>query len=300
MGSDKNLNNSFSVVIPTLGGDALGRTIGLINSGTLVPDEILICIPADFVNRLDQLRSIPNVRIIATACKGQVKQRIEGFKQVRTDYAIQLDDDIYVDENCFENLVKGIAGFEEDVCIAPVLVFEPSRLSCYETIHDDSFIQRLIHGKNWLRPGNITRSGINIGCNAFTSNHRFTRVEWLAGGCVVYKKHTLLLTDFYPFAGKAFYEDVIQSIHLKNNGIKLLIDNTAVCGIDPFETQPYSPLFYITTFHQQYKYRKHIVTLLGESQLYLLMDGIFMYYLTALNFAKSMLRPLVNVVRNKH
>ena len=42
----------LTVVIPTLGGDSLFKTIELINSGTIVPEEILVCIPKEEAYRV--------------------------------------------------------------------------------------------------------------------------------------------------------------------------------------------------------------------------------------------------------
>lgn len=208
----------FSVVIPTLGGDALLRTINLINAGTLVPNEILICIPKDFVEHVAELSSIKNVKILALDVKGQVRQRVEGFKQVTNDYIIQLDDDMFVHETCFERLLDGITSMSGDVAIAPALVFEPAGNNCYEMEHTDSRTTTMVHGINWFKPGKITRSGMNIGLNAFKATERYSDVEWVPGGCVIHKRKNLILFDFFPFKGKAFFEDVIQSIHLRRGG----------------------------------------------------------------------------------
>ena len=69
---------SLSIVIPTLGGKSLNTVIEHVNSGDKKPGEILICIPAN-LKRLLNVEQFKNVRIIETK-KGQVTQRIEGFK----------------------------------------------------------------------------------------------------------------------------------------------------------------------------------------------------------------------------
>ena len=50
-----NVENKVSVVIPTLGGQCLVTTIQQLNSGTLIPDEILICIPEEEAYKLVSL-----------------------------------------------------------------------------------------------------------------------------------------------------------------------------------------------------------------------------------------------------
>ena len=86
----------ISVVIATLGGNTTSRTVSLLNSGSTKPEEILICIPYEYESRVDDLKEINNVKIISTKCKGQVPQRIEGFKKAVSQYVLQLDDDMYI------------------------------------------------------------------------------------------------------------------------------------------------------------------------------------------------------------
>lgn len=269
-------------------------TINLVNNGTVVPDEILICIPDEFSNRVARFSDLPNVRVVKTACKGQVRQRIEGFRRVQNELVIQLDDDIYIYRDCFEKLLKGINKLPENSAVSPSLVFEPSRASCYDAVHIDSRINRMIHGTNWFKPGGITRTAMNIGLNAFKEDKRHTEVEWLPGGCVLHRRSNLVLFDFYPFEGKAYYEDVIQSIHLKNKGVSLFIDKSAICGIDPIETDCSHFFFPLKSFNLYFPYRRHIVKLNKNSLMYLYIDGLFTYYYAG----RDLFKKLMSQVRN--
>ncbi len=280
----------FSVVIPTLGGLALAKTIDLINHGTCVPDEIIVCIPREFVDKVRDIATIGNVKILATEVKGQVCQRVEGFKNVVTKYIIQLDDDMFVHETCFERLIEGVISNEGKVAIAPAMVFEPGGQSCYQHIHTNSHSMTRIHGKNWFQSGTITRSGMNIGLNALTENARYSEVEWLPGGCVIHKKENLILFDYFPFTGKAFYEDVIHSIHLQKNGVELLVDREAVAGIDHYEPVPFSHWQPFKDYRKYFKYRKHVVQLSGNSILYLLLDGLHTSIITTVGFLKQKIK----------
>ncbi len=286
---NKNFKN-FSVVIPTLGGEALGRTVKLINSGTLVPNEILICIPKEYSIKVNYLTSFENIKILSLDVKGQVRQRVEGFKKVSNEYVIQLDDDIFVQETCFERLMEGLISEAGKVAVAPAMIFEPGGQSCYEMVHIDSQTMTKIHGKNWFQPGKITRSGMNIGLNAFTMVDRYHEVDWIPGGCVMHRKENLLLFDYFPFKGKAYYEDVIQSIHLRKSGVKLLIDKQAVAGIDPYEEVPFSLWQPIDDFKKYYPYRKHVVDLIGNTCLYLCLDGMHTFLFTIIGILKHKFR----------
>ena len=280
----------FSVVIPTLGGEVLFRTIDFINSGSIVPNEILICIPENFSYRVAKLAVFQNIKIIRTKCKGQVLQRIEGFKQIINEYVVQMDDDMYVYETCLERLIEGLDKFEEKVSIAPAMVFDTTEQSCYQFEYRESKIRSFIEGENWFQPGNITRSGLIIGLNALLSCQRFSSVEWLPGGCVAHKKQNLILYNYFPFKGKAFFEDVIHSIHLTKNKVRLLIDNKALCGIDEYEVSPPSFLSDAKNFNKYYRYRKHIVRLRRSSIFYLLLDGFYNYLMTVKTLLNLLLK----------
>ena len=289
----------FSVVVPTLGGEALFRTVDFINSGSSVPNEILICIPEEFSYRVEKLTVFQNIKIIKTKCKGQVLQRIEGFKQVRNDYVVQMDDDMYVYETCLERLIEGLNKFEEKVSIAPAMVFDSTRVSCYLAEHKDSLINNIIHGKNWFKPGSITKSGINIGMNVFLNKERFSTVDWLPGGCVAHNKRNLILHDYFPFKGKAFYEDIIHSIHLTNNNVKLVIDNLAICGIDEYEKEPLKLFITVSTFNKHFPYRKHILNLKAYPRIHLILDGLYNYLLTVKIFLYLIYNVFKKVIDKK-
>ena len=64
-----------SVVIATLGGDVLKKTIALLNQGEGWPAEILSCIPEADATNADYVAAIENVHVIKTPCRGQVAQR---------------------------------------------------------------------------------------------------------------------------------------------------------------------------------------------------------------------------------
>ncbi len=293
-----NLNDlDFSVVIPTLGGQYLERTINLINEGTVVPKEILVCIPKDFTYLLANISFSKNVKILVLNVKGQVKQRLEGFKNVSYDYVIQLDDDIYVHKNCFERLLQSILVFNNEVAISPSMIFQNNGLSCYDMVHINSRISTLVHGKNWYEPGKITRTGINIGLNTFKSKNRYNEVDWLPGGCVIHKRENLVLYDFFQFKGKAFYEDVIHSVHLTNKNVKLFIDSDAICGIDNYEFVKKTKWQSIIEFNRDFPYRKHIIKLKGYPTIFLFLDGLRIYIFTFIGILNKSLRNFLFILK---
>lgn len=226
---------AVSVVIATLGGDTLAGTIDQLNRGTIVPVEILICIPQQYVSRVDGL-SYPNVKVIGTECRGQVAQRAVGFRLARSAFVLQMDDDIYLDESCLENLLDCIGG-RANVSVSPTLLDcqtgRPSRFM-RRPGRNDGFLEklkfRIANGAVGYQPGRISKAGVNM---AFLEDATEPyEVDWLPGGCVLHATDNLVLSNFYPFPGKAFSEDLYHSFFLREKGVHLYHCPNAVCRVD--------------------------------------------------------------------
>ena len=69
----------ISVVIPSLGGD-LRETLNSLNSGTVKPDEIIICLP-NKDHSVKDLSKYKNTSVVYSEKYGQVYQRIFGFRK---------------------------------------------------------------------------------------------------------------------------------------------------------------------------------------------------------------------------
>ena len=224
----------LSVVIATLGGETLLGTIKHLNQGTIVPAEILLCIPDEESFRVSNLL-IDNVVIIKTPCRGQVAQRAVGFQHASHEFVLQLDDDLVVDSHCVEHLFNALIAQGRSVAVAPALVLASSGLSVYREPGRPTLVRVyywLVNGMRGHEPGSITRAGTSIGIDPSLLNQATVEVEWLAGGCVIHYRSNLVLNNFFPFSGKAYCEDLFHSYHLRQKGLKLLVCTTARCSID--------------------------------------------------------------------
>lgn len=230
----------ISVVIATLGGPTLKGTIETLNRGSIVPAEILICIPLPEAGReLDF--SFANVRVVQTACRGQVAQRIEGFRQAVNDFVMQLDDDMLVERNCVEHLLGTLREFP-DAAVAPALINSRTNESVYRTVRGGGVFRRiydwLMNGKDGYREGRIQRSGSPVGLVVDGNAKECLEVGWLAGGCVMHHRSNLILENYFPFSGKAHCEDIIHSHLLAQKGVRLLVASQARCSLEvasPFD-----------------------------------------------------------------
>jgi hypothetical protein len=228
--------NSLSVVIASLGDDHLLKTISQINLGTIVPDEIILCVPRSEFHRVKNL-CIGNIRCLQTDFRGQVAQRTIGFLNASSNFVLQLDDDVILESTCVERLLSAMEAFGQKTAVGPSLIDNSNFSSIYKRREFLPFIRNiyfwLLNGSCEIKAGSITKAGVNVGWDPGWAYCEFREVEWMAGGCIMHRKENLVLEDFYPFAGKAYCEDLIHSYILKTRGISLIIDARARCLIDP-------------------------------------------------------------------
>jgi len=256
----------LSVVIPTLGGESINKTIEKLNDGTVIPKEILICIPDEFSHRVANL-SAPNIKIVKSKLKGQVVQRALGFKQADNIYVMQLDDDCLVDQSTLEVLLKKITASTEEIAISPILndlitnksIYFRNKSKIYELA-----LSLILEGKRQIKPGSITKSGINYGVDFTNASEKDVQVDWLPGGCILMKKDFLVTENFYPFKGKAYCEDLIHSFFLKKNGLKLILTSEASCRTEFSQNKlKINDLF--NEIYKDYRARKYFLKLIGRT-----------------------------------
>jgi GT2 family glycosyltransferase len=226
---------NVSVVIATLGGDCLATTLDKLIAGTVVPAEILICIPEKEASRADRYAS-GNIRVVRTPMRGQVAQRAYGFQQAQRDFVMQLDDDIHVHSTCIEALLDCVSQFP-DVAAGPKLHdLATGKYHSFLTPapNGNRGFERLmfwaVNGSGGYEPGRIGRAGICMGVPEEPA--QWFDIGWLPGGCVMHRRENLVLVNFYPFPGKAFAEDLFHSVALKRKGIRLVRCGEAICDVD--------------------------------------------------------------------
>jgi GT2 family glycosyltransferase len=288
-------NTNLSVVIATIGNPCLLNTINLINSGTIIPDEILICIPRKFNNLNLIYLGWENIYIIETECIGQVQQRIQGFIKAKFDYVIQIDDDIIIEKNCFENLITCMKKLDCNTAVGPTF-YELNDLNNAIPLINNKYYESLItpstkfrrlynhflHGKSFFEGGEITNTGFNIPINP-KSNNNLISTEWLAGGCILHLRKNLFLTNYYPFQGKAYCEDILHSYYLKKCGVNFYITTKASCciKIDNIKMNNIQKYYYILN---EFKARFLCVKLYKKSMIKTLI-WYFIHYVSILSIS---------------
>jgi glycosyltransferase involved in cell wall biosynthesis len=226
---------AVTVVIPTLGGATLKKTIEALNPGSLRPAEILVCIPSAERARAEHL-GFDNVKVIAAQARGQVAQRAEGFRHAAHELVMQLDDDILVDARCVERLAGALIALGPAAAVGPTLIEWSTAQPVYRKPAGNSrmldLYYWLMNGAAGYLPGTIDKSGTLLGIDPEIAVDELNEVECIAGGCVMHHRKNLVLEDFYPFAGKAYYEDVMHCSLLRRRGIKLKVHSGARCSLE--------------------------------------------------------------------
>ena len=264
-------DSKVSVVIATLGGPFLQGTILKLNQGSVVPAEVIVCIPEDESSRV-QLITDENVRIVQTPCRGQVAQRAYGFRCARNDYVLQLDDDISVRENCLESLILAM-GEARDVSVGPKL-YNIATGSYYSFMvprvrrsRFQKIIFWVINGSQGYQPGKIGRAGIGMGVPDEPGT--WGDLEWLPGGCILHRRENLVLEDFYPFKGKAFVEDLFHSVILRRKKIRLMRCGSAICDVDLSSGEVHDFISFFKLYRSYVKAVERLIDEIGGSKRYL-------------------------------
>ena len=230
-----------SVVIPSLGGSQLRDTITQINSGTLRPKEILICIPSEEVHKVDAL-SADNLRVILTPRRGQVAQRAAGFSEASSPIVMQLDDDIYLARNALETMAAALVSLGQGYVVGPVFYNSLTKAPLTQMRSGiagwaSSAYETLIRGLPWgrRRMGALSSIGAGGGVDPRFCDKAVFPTSWLPGGCVLGYRGGLVFENFFPFQGKAYSEDILHSYLRSKKGIGHVVDINAHATIDPPE-----------------------------------------------------------------
>tara|TARA_B110000003_G_scaffold270559_1_gene303257 strand:- start:762 stop:1619 length:858 start_codon:yes stop_codon:yes gene_type:complete len=229
------INKNVSVVIATLGEVSLKETIESLNNSSIVPKEILICIPQEYAKNVKHL-SYSNVKILKTKVRGQVAQRVVGFQNATFPYVLQLDDDITLDLYCLEKLLETVIS-KKNIAAGPKLFDHLTKEyhsflipSNTKLVWFNKMFYFFANGKSGFQPGKISKSGINFGIPE--TPNTFYDVDWLCGGCLMHRKENLILTNYFPCSGKAYAEDLFHSKLLRDNNVTLIRSGEAKCYVD--------------------------------------------------------------------
>ena len=267
----------LSVVIPTLGGPQLRETLMYLNSGEIIPAEIIIAIPAAEVNRVSEYKEIyANISVLQTNCRGQVAQRAEGFLAARFPFVLQIDDDVHVSHKCILELLICLQTIGHNAVVGPVLVNQSTQESLSNfPVGIKRKIADLYLSTVWELPRGIVRMGkysalgMAISVDPKYCDGKIKATDWLPGGCVMGYREKLICDNFYPWSGKAYAEDLLHSFYRTKNKIQHFVVLSATAAIE--KPQPINSF----EFYKMFKTRIEVGKMLGASKYKLYFALIF-------------------------
>jgi hypothetical protein len=81
----------------------------------------------------------------------------------------------------------------------------------------------------------------------------------VAGGCVLHNKKNLILENFWTLPGKAYYEDAVHSCILRSKGVRLVINSSAQCSLEIFNSTDFRIKDFFTDLYHDYLGRKYFM-----------------------------------------
>jgi hypothetical protein len=180
-----------------------------------------------------------------------------------------MDDDVFVYENTIEQLLAVLNSCGKGHAVSPIFCDSNTRelLTKYTKGFRGlvrNLIDFIIFGSFWgiAKMGSISQSGTPFYYDFNYLNKNLMLSSWLPGGMVICHKEDLLIKDYYPFKGKAYFEDVIHSILWRNMGIKLIVANVIVPTVVSKEKNTLKELV------KEYRAKKYVVALLKHGMFH--------------------------------
>ena len=268
----------ISFVIASLGNSSLMKTIDSIMLAEYVPKEIIIILPPKVLLNIKKKYNYP-IKVINAPIKGQVAQRSYGFQYCSENLIVQSDDDMFYGKDTLINLFKNFNILGKGNILGPIYL-DIKKSQNITMIREGifGFITSLYHKYICLAPwsykrmGSLTKIGIGYGIDPtkLTSKNPYS-VKWLNGGCVLCHRNDLILDNYFPFEGKAYFEDTIHSILWNKNGKKLWVTPEAIF----FQTQDNYLFDDFKSYQKRFIIHKHVVNMLGGSIFRLYIWRIF-------------------------
>ena len=228
---------NLSVVIASLGEDVIFKTINALNNGKHIPYEIIVSVPKSTKEYII-LKKIRNVKILKSPTKGQVIQRLYGLNITSQELVLQMDDDTILSSSNMNKLFVKLKELGSGNAISP-LIYDIDHNKSITVIKKNlsnlfnNIFNFILARSKWgtKKMGTIAPSGVAYGLDAdHISNTSLIKRDYIPGCCLMMFKKDLILKNYYPFDGKAYFEDVIHSILLRKKNVKLWTFNKTICN----------------------------------------------------------------------
>lgn len=222
---------NFAIVVPTRNRpENVKNLLASIERSTIHPARCVVVDSSDFHYDLPTF-SFP-VLLATPKIVGQVGQRNYGVRLlnegVSVDYVFTLDDDIIVEPESIGAALNGIRNFERIDH-----KFVGFALNIINMGSSASFFRRCMLYPR--RPGVVTKSAFNSSLGSLESD---MECDWVVGGAAVWRMDFISKNPSdYPFAGKAYAEDLYYCAKVRSRARFGAICNAKCSHLDSYGTR---------------------------------------------------------------
>ena len=278
---------NVSVVCATHNGAAkLKNLILSIYKNKVWPKEIVICGTSngDLKYIKPQIISTLSIKFFKSSQKSQIYQRSIAINKTKSDYILQIDDDVTVQPNFFLNIKKYTKNKKiiDKKIISALILQSNNNLqagswnSIYRKYLIFRIILRLLNKGKPIKQYSILESGRFI---PYIENFdgklekNIVNAEWLCSTVLYHKSCRYIVRDFSQISKKAYYEDVLFSHQLFLKKYNLIIDKNI---IGTHDNQPYTS---ITTYFKTLKTQFFLVNFFKKSKLFFFFDVVIFTFI---------------------
>ena len=234
------------------------KLLDSIYANTYHPYEILICVTdiADTLDISDFIKKNLNIKVIISNEFNQIKQRTNAINRSKSNYILQLDDDLILDSYAIENYWINIkSSLKPKKLVIGGYVTLPNKkhqsYRWYQHYNNNIFFRKilyLLNKFNLIKPMTVVESGRIIPLtNELPKNTRL-KCQWL-NSSILYHKDVDRLNYDIKFKNKAYFEDVFFSYNLYKLNYTLILDSSIIL-YHPFIEQTNLNVYLDSVFYQ--------------------------------------------------
>jgi len=216
---------SVSIVIPTyLRGESLKRLLNSIKDQSVKPKEVLVVddSPDDSVKDVvKNFAGFLNVSYIWSGKRSLPAARNVGVKKSTGDIILFLDDDVVLEKDFIEKMLKGVEKYEDAVGYTGVdLTIKCQKYGLLQRIYKKFFFL-------WMTVDVSRYNGDIIRVNMVPCNvDKDVYLQYLPGACMAFKREIFFKHNYWfpeQLKGYAYGEDLLFTHSLYLSGYKLVM-----------------------------------------------------------------------------
>lgn len=239
-----------SAIIPSIGRNSLYTCLHHLLSGSSIPAQIIVSIPPDIT--LPYHETLSSVSILTSPTRGQVYQRLHALQHASQAFILQLDDDVFLEEDTLDSLYDATSLANIPAVYGPTFYNSATgsawhSFSAGPRLLIDNLYESLVHFLPWgtRRMGKVSISSYCWGVDPSLVTLPLVSVEWLAGGCVLCDRQFAIPYSPPIFNGKAFSEDLYFSYLRRLKGIShFVIPHASVFTPSPVRSLHFQDLLH--------------------------------------------------------